>query len=262
MPVKNVTIFYTDDAKSLAQNVEHELNRVVAEVNRNQHIFSAPVDANQQRIGNLANPGNAGDAVNLQTMQNAINTMSSDMFKILNRRTPDPYLNAPSGTVGGSTTYTIIFKAAEAQSGNAILGMSFPTSPAPTGTLISGTNVLWAAEVFQGTTFVQDRFPLPPNFTGLSSAVIYWATPTGTAAPTWQLLLNDVPPGSAIDVAYTSAGTVVATATTSLQLVVSTITNTSGVGAAGDLLFFKFGRSDTGTDQAGLLEIQFNISHS
>lgn len=264
MAVKNVNIYPTDHPKQLAQNVQSELNAVIAQINQNTGTLATDMDANQNRVVNLANPSVPGDAVNLQTLNNAISTMSTNMFKILNRRTPDPYLNGPGGTStgGGSTSYTIIFKAAEAQFGAPILGMSFPTASAPSGTVIQGSHVLWGAEIFLGGNAVQDRFPLPPNFTALTSLVVYWASPSGTASPTWVLSLLDIPNGSVIDQAYTAAGTAIGTATTSLKLIVNTIVNTFVGLTAGDMCWFQFARTDGGTDFAGLLELQFNITHS
>lgn len=261
MSIKNVTIYTTTNAAALSQNVQAELNAVIAQINNQTGTLANDLNANQNRVTNVGQPGNAGDAVNLGYMENAINTMSQNMFKILNRRTPDAYLNAPSGTAGASSTYTIIFKAAEAQNGNPILGMSFPSSTAPSGTVISGAHVLWGAEVFQGGTYVQDRFPLPPNFTALSSVVVYWASPSGTANPTWQLSLVDIAPGSNIDQSYTVAGSVTGTATSSLYLVTNTIGNGYSGLTAGHLCYFHFGRSDGLSDNAGLLELQFNLSH-
>lgn len=263
MSVKNVNIYPTDNPKQLAQNVQAELNAVIAQVNQNTGTLATHLDANQNQLKNVGNPSVPGDAVNLQTMQNAISTMSTNMFKILNRRTPDPYLNAPSGTgTGGSGAYTIIFKAAEAQGGTPILGMTYLSTAAPSGTVISGAHITYAAEVFTGGVYVQDRFPLPANFTALSSLVIYWMAPTGTPNPTWELDLVDVTSGSAIDVAYSTAGTVTSTATNSLILVTATIVNTYGGLVGGDMCFFKFSRTDGGADFAGLLELQFNVSHS
>ena len=264
MAVKNVNIYPTKDPTQLAQNVQAELNAVIAQINQNTGTLVSHLDANQNQLKNVGNPSVSGDAVNLQTMQNAISTMSTNMFKILNRRTPDPYLNGPGGTStgGGSTSYTIIFKAAEAQGGTPILGMTYLSTAAPTGTVISGANITYAAEVFTGGVYVQDRFPLPSNFTALSSLVIFWMAPTGTPNPTWELDLVDVHTGSAIDAAYSTAGTVVSTATNSLILVTATITNTYGGLVGGDMCFFKFSRTDGGSDFAGLLELQFNISHS
>lgn len=261
--VTAVNIYPTTNVTALANNVQSEVNRVVQQVNQNTGTFANDINLNQNRITNVANPADGGDAVNLNYMNNVLSTNSADMFKILNRRTPDAYLNAPGTTgAGGSTTYTIIFKAAEGQSGSPSLGMSFPGSPAPSGTVVQGGHVLWAAEVFSGGTFVYDRFPLPPNFTGLTSAVVYWVGIGGTAHPTWQLQLLDVGNGDAVDQAYTTAGSITGTAVSSNILVISTIGNGYSGLTAGDLCEFAFGRSDGGSDFAGLLEIQFNISHA
>ena len=262
MPIPTITVPKTKDHNQLAANVEHEVNFVIQQVNNQQGKFIQPVDAQGNALKNLAPPTNAGDAVTLGYLNNALTTTTDSMWKILNRRTPDRYLNDPNSG-GGNGAMTIIFKAAIAQSGSPLLGMSFGSTSAPTGAIIAGSNVLAAVELFAGGTYVQDHFPLPDNWAGPLDLNIYWLSTSGTAAPTWSVQVQGEGSGATFDSAYNAAGTATATVTASNILVITSISGIDVTGVSGgQLLLFKFGRSDAGVDNAGLLELRFTVNRT
>lgn len=249
MAVSHVNIPAAKDLETLRQHVEHSLNLSINQVNGQTGKLSKKLDAQGNTITNLPIPSQGGDAVPLKYLE--------DQLANLDKKHRNRQVNRPVPL--GTKLFHVIFKAAIAQNGSALLGMSFPSSSV-TGVVINGSNVLTAAMQFQGTQFVQDHFPLPDDWTAPVDLTVYWLASSGTAAPTWSCALVGVGNGASINPAYNTAGTATATATTSMQLVKTVISNIATTGAhPGDLMMFKFGRSDSGTDNAGLLELRFAI---
>jgi hypothetical protein len=249
MAVSHVNIPAAKDIETLRQHVEHSLNLSISQVNGQTGKLSKKLDAQGNTITNLPMPSQGGDAVPLKYLQDQLVGLE------VKRRARSVVRPLPLGV----KKFHVIFKAAIAQNGSPLLGMSFPTSSV-SGVVIAGSNVLTAAMQFQGTQFVQDHFPLPDDWAGPVDLTVYWLTSSGTANPTWSCQLISAGNGSSINPAYNAATTVVSTATTSMQLVKTFLPNINVTGVApGDLMLFKFGRSDSGTDNAGLLELKFDI---
>jgi hypothetical protein len=262
VPLKHISIppVQVDDPKKsievLRQSTEHQVNLLVQQVNQNANKLTNQVDAQNNTITNIAWPVQPGDTVPLRYLESTLGELEKRVQNKIARTQRPPVSGGAAPRV-----FNVVFKAAIAQNGTPLLGMSFPSSTI-TGAVVAGTNVLYAVEQFTGGQYVQDHFPLPDDWVPNSqlNCFVYWCTTSGTAAPTWSCQFQGVANAGGLNAAYNSAATIVSTATTSVQLVISTITSipvTSMLPT--QLAMFKFGRSDAGTDTAGLIELRFTI---
>src|SRR5579859_721536 len=259
MPVPNLTLHSdsTKDIGQLRQSVEGGVNSIIAQINVQANRFSQPQDAQGNTIKNLPTPKADGDAVPLGYLTQALATLTNSLSNTLNRRTK-PYLDT------GIKPFQVIFKAAVQQGTNTALGFSFTGTPLGVALTGTGTDPLvFAALNFVGTGTVQDHFPLPDDWApeGGINLDIYW-TPgvsSGTAG-TWTAAVTSVPAGSTWDGnLFNTVGSAVVTGTNRI-LNRDTISSFDlGTMNPGDECFFKFGRSDTGTNGMGLIELRFLI---
>ena len=243
MPVAHVNLPTTKDVDTLRQTVEHQLNLTIDQINAQTGRWNKKVDSQGFTVTNLPWPVQGGDAVPLKYLQQTTNTKT---------RVRPPRINP--------TIFHVIFKAAISQNGSPLLGMSWGTSSPASGVNINGTNIITAGMVFTGGVYVQDHFPLPLDWIAPIDLTAYWLTSSGTSHPTWSIQFQSVGNGTNINGTFNAASTAVATVTSSLILVETVMQgiNVNNVNP-GDLMFFKFGRSDAGTDPADLLELRFDI---
>ncbi len=182
--------------------------------------------------------------------------------------------NCSTPGVPAGTTFSIPFfqeyVGAVCQNATASLGLSTPTTNAPTPVCVTGTNTQLGVAEFTATgQTAQGRFLLPDDWaSGVSNDLVFRFRSAGIAGNVvWNLQTACIAnTGATMDPVFNTAqtGSVAAMGTT-LQdntVTISTITTTGC--AAGNLLFFKIGldASTTTTGNEDLLSVRFKLKRT
>ena len=158
---------------------------------------------------------------------------------------------------GSASIATIVYRAAVAQGGFAVLGFNVPSSNAPTAVIYNVSQTLYAVAQFSTTNYIQDHFIIPANYSGSVSVDIRWRAVPTTGNVNWSFAFVGVGSGGTLDANFGTAGTaVVASAGTSNRIVQTTITgfDISSL-AAGEDCFFQLTRGTSGDTLSGVAEL-------
>jgi hypothetical protein len=158
----------------------------------------------------------------------------------------------------------IYYKAGISQNGVTVLGFSTEVATTPSPINIVGTNTILGAAAFATGKYVQDHFRIPTDFDGTSITVtVHWNAVAIIGDCAWEIYFSPISDGDNIDTAFSSPESLldVVNGTTN-RLSVKTDTFTITGIAAGDELFFKFGRTasdDTLSGNANLIGLCFSL---
>jgi hypothetical protein len=188
------------------------------------------------RIG-AADPGTCDNAV-----RELFYNTSSNQLKVCNA------LNTWTGA-GGTVLSYVNYKAAVCQDATATAGFSMAAANAATPACVTGANTNYGVAQFTeaATEDVQDRFFLPPTWTGTVDLTIKWRSTAVAGNVVWQVQTICVEDGETGDPAFNAASTVTdATKGVANQWNDATITGVTITGcAAGEELLFRFFRDPT-----------------
>ena len=92
MAFNRIAIPPAKDVEDLRRTVEIALNRLINQLHQNDHRFQSSVDAQDNRITNLAPAAKDGDAVSLGYLKIYMAKAKADLDNQLNRRF-HPYVN-------------------------------------------------------------------------------------------------------------------------------------------------------------------------
>jgi hypothetical protein len=188
-------------------------------------------------------------------------------LKTISGLTPGAYTNAnvtvdAKGRItlassGTASIATIVYRAAVAQGGFAVLGFNVPSSNAPTAVTYNIAQTLYAVAQFNTTNFVQDHFIIPASYSGSVSVDIRWRAIATSGNVNWNFAFVGVGSGGALDANFGTAGVVtVPPAGTSNRIVQTSITgfDISSLAASEDC-FFQLTRGTSGDTMSGVAEL-------
>lgn len=158
---------------------------------------------------------------------------------------------------GAANTGTIVYRAAIAQSGNAILGFNIPTSDPPVPVVYNTSSTLYGVAQFSTSDFVQDHFIVPASYSGNVSVDIRWRAAATSGNVNWTLALIAVGPNGLLDTTFGTAGvTTVSPNSSTMALVDTTLTgfDISSLSANYDC-FFQLTRGTSGDTMSGVAEL-------
>ncbi len=193
-------------------------------------LSSLAKDTNATRV--LTNTGSSNAPAWAQV------TLTSGVTGIL------PAANGGTGANGSIALNTpLIHVAAVCQSSTASIGVSLPSSNAPTATCVTGSNTTFASALYTATgQSMQGQVPIVEtlNSTTITVGLQYYQVTTQTGAPTFTFSWARVGAGGTLDPAFTDCDSTGTTAATANQLHNNTWTCTVTSLAKGDVLFWKF----------------------
>jgi hypothetical protein len=157
-----------------------------------------------------------------------------------------------------------LFRTAICQGSTASSALSLGSSNAPTPVCFSGTNTNYAALQFSAANQkVQDRFKLPPTWTGAIDLDLIYNSVATTGAVAWNVATACVADGATGDPAFNAAQIVSSpTQSASLQWKTLSLTGvtTSGCAPNSELLFkVALDASTTATGNINLQDLRFTI---
>jgi len=173
----------------------------------------------------------------------------------------------PTGPQGPGSLFPAIvtYKGGVVQAGSASIGFSTPSTGAPDATAILGTNVIMGVASFGTVEYVQDHFTIPLAFTGTDVTVkaVWYSSSATSGNCQWEIYFASVAETEDKDPAWGSANSLVdiPNGTVNKFNVVSGTFTITGI-AAGEELFFKFGRksgSDTMSGDGHLVSLDFSL---
>lgn len=162
-----------------------------------------------------------------------------------------------AATSGSSSIATIVYRAAVAQSGNAILGFNVPSSNPPVPVLYNTSQTLYGVAQFSTSDNIQDHFVIPSTYSGTFSVDIRWRATATSGNCNWTLALVGIAPNGLLDASFNTPGTTLATPNSSSNaLVETTLTGFSLTGLAANYdCFFQLTRGSSGDTMSGVAEL-------
>ncbi len=158
---------------------------------------------------------------------------------------------------GTASVSTVVYRAAIAQNGIAVLGFNIPTSSPPAAVIYNASQTLYSVAQFSTTNFVQDHFIVPGNYSGAVTVDIRWRAAATTGNVNWTMAFVGIAPGANLDASFGTGGTVtVPPAGTTNRLVQTSITGFDITSLATNAdCFFQLTRGTSGDTMSGVAEL-------